>query len=109
MKREQMKTAIALLSIVVPVSAVLPPLPAQAQTCGLECHVEFDCFEQAYPCGSNPDGTVMMCLQTVCEPYEVCEPKPCTAEPLPDGDPPELPEFPDFPELPDFPDFPPLF
>ena len=118
-----MKNWFVLLSAGMGAAAILAPQSARAQSCGMECHTEYDCYEQVYACGTNSDGTIMMCMRTVCEPVEVCVPKPCGARPVPDfqdldslilpaprilpDDPrfPELLEFPELPELREFPAF----
>lgn len=108
--------------LLVSAAVILAPQAARAQSCGMECHTEYDCYEQVYPCGTNADGTIMMCARTVCEPVEVCVPKPCGARPIPNlydfreslilprvlPDSPILPDFPDFRDLTDFPELPEL-
>lgn len=69
------------------------------------CRIVEECYDVLYPCGTNEDGTVMMCMRVECEPVERCLPAPCPAEPNPED--PGFPEGPDFPDLPDIPDFPP--
>lgn len=108
-----------LLSVGMGAAAILAPQSARAQSCGMECHTEYDCYEQVYACGTNADGTIMMCMRTVCEPVEVCVPKPCGARPLPDFQdlrdslilpaPRVLPDDPRFPELEEFPELPELW
>jgi hypothetical protein len=94
----------ALLSVGVSVAGILGSQTVRAQSCGMDCRVEYDCYDVVYACGSNPDGTVMMCVREVCEPVDVCVPKPCGAQPDPDS--PFVPIFPDGPVLPIFPIFP---
>lgn len=56
-----------------------------AADCVKNCHKErVNCRDVVYPCGTNSDGTIMMCAKEVCDWIEVCEPG-CTVIPAPDG------------------------
>jgi len=79
-----MKRIFALLGAGVSAALILGSQTARAQSCGMECHTEYSCGEEVYPCGTNADGTIMMCSRTVCRPVRVCVPKPCGARPVPD-------------------------
>jgi len=80
-----MKMLFAFPALVAATGVVLTTAPrAEADGCGLTCHLEYrNCRIEAEPCGSNPDGTVIMCPVEICDIVEVCVPKPCTARPDP--------------------------
>jgi hypothetical protein len=86
-------------------AAVMLAQTASAQDCVKECHDEIRCHIEAEPCGSNPDGTLMMCPKEVCRITKVCEwPPSCTTRPSNDPldtiDTGTLPTLPPFDPLP---------
>jgi hypothetical protein len=65
------------------VAVVMSAQTANAQDCIKVCHDEIRCEIKAEPCGSNPDGTLIMCPVEVCRIVEVCEwPPSCTTRPI---------------------------
>jgi hypothetical protein len=65
----------------------------------VNCRVEKrDCVDVTYPCGQNADGSIIMCMEEVCDHVRVCD-VICDGQPNPDAP----PGFPEFPEIPDFP------
>lgn len=51
-------------------SECFPPLMGSCGS-GANCvESEYNCYEVVYPCASNPDGTVEMCVGIACE--ETC-------------------------------------
>ena len=97
-----MKTLVVLVSVASISGAILLlGRPAAANCPAVECQNVKVCTDHVYPCGENRDGTVIFCIEQVCELVEVCHQVPCRAEPDPTSpglDPgPVLPTIPSLP------------
>jgi hypothetical protein len=54
-------------------AVVMPPSAFGQDGCVQTCHDEQRCVIKAEPCGSNEDGTLIMCPVEECRTVRVCE------------------------------------